>query len=887
VALSAGTRLGPYEILSPLGAGGMGEVYRSRDTKLGRGVAIKVLPEKFFEDEDRIARFEREAKSLAAVSHPNIAALYSFEQISGRHLLVMELVEGETLADRLAKGPIPPGPIVKIGIEITSALDSAHRVGIVHRDLKPANVMLTRSGVKLLDFGLAKALAPENPADGLTSAPTTARDVTREGEIFGTLSYMAPEQLEGKKPDSRTDIFALGATLYEMATGRKAFPGTSQASVISAIMKEEPVPISGLESMTPPAFERVVRICLAKNPDDRWQSARDVGLQLRDMSAADARVSPQRPRKVRTALAAAALVLGATGLTALLSRRTQVAVEPVLFSVAPPGRALFESHPGDTIFSVSPDGRNLAFAAKNDAGQRVLWVRPIQSLTARPLPGTEGAAAPFWSPDSRLLGYFAGGRLEKIDAAGGVPLRICEAPGLFLTGSWSRKGEILFAKLVDGAIHRVAAVGGAPVAAVAADAEHQEGSICMPRFLPDSRHFLYVGRSSNSAQTYVRLGDLETGKSAVLVTDCSRAEFAPAAPEVPEGPGFLLFVRSGVLLAQPFDLAKLLTTGEPRPVVPEVMHHAFTGTGAFSSSGSGLLAWRSTRGPSQLQWVDRQGHPLGTEGRPGLYETIRLSPDGRKFAVSVLDLRPGTAGLWTADVGSGTLNRLTSGARDDIFPVWSPDGSRLVFSTGSPRGPPHIYESSLDGGEPKELTPLGSVQWVQDWSRDGRFVCYSESSLATQQDIWILDRSRPGRPAPFLATEFDEVEPQFSPDGRWIAYSSNESGTYEIYVVSFPNPGRKVRVSNAGGSRPRWRRDGKELFYVSGDNWMLSAPIRLGETAEVSAPQALFGISVVGWRDYDVSADGARFLIVVNTGEQLSRFISVTTNWLAALAEKR
>jgi serine/threonine protein kinase len=879
VSLAPGTRLGPYEILAPLGAGGMGEVYRAKDMKLGREVAVKVLPETFFEEKESINRFEREARSLAAVSHPHIAALFSFEEISGRHLLVMELAEGETLAATITKGPLPPGQLLKVGIEIASALDAAHRVGIVHRDLKPGNVMLTRSGVKLLDFGLAKALAPEGPVEGVTSARTAARDVTREGEILGTLSYMAPEQLEGKKPDPRTDIFALGATLYEMATGLKAFSGTSQASLISVIMKEEPVSISQLQSMTPPALERIVQTCLAKNPDDRWQSARDVALQLRDVSAMDGGPPPARPRYVRTAVSAALLVLAATGLTLLLSKRTPVDIEPVVFSVAPPGRSAFPSHPGETGFSVSPDGRNLAFVAPNDSGQDVLWVRPMPSLSARPLPGTEGAAGPFWSPDSRWIGFFAGGRLEKIEAAGGVSLRICEAPGLYLTGTWSRRGEILFAQLVDAAVHRVSAAGGAPIPAVKADASQHEGSVCLPRFLPDSRHFLYFGRSSGSSQTYVRLGDMETGTGTVLVADCSRAEYAD--------PGFLLFVRGGVLLAQPFDAAKLRVKGEPRQVIPDVMHHAFTGTGAFSASDNGLLAYRPSREPAQLQWLDRLGHPLGTEGSPGLFANVRLSPDGRRFAVVVQDPRMGVGSLWVANVASGILTRLTSGVRDDFFPVWSPDGATLAFSTGSPSGGPHLYEASLNGGEPRELTPVGTVQWVQDWSGDGRFLCYSASSLETGQDIWILDRSDHLKTTPFLATAFDEIEPQFSPDGRWIAYSSNESGTYEVYVVSFPNPGRKVRVSSTGGSRPRWRRDGKELFYVSGDNRMMSAPIRLGESADVKAPQTLFSLDIAGWRDYDVVADGTKFLFVLNAGEQRSRFISVTTNWPAALRERR
>ena len=892
MALIPGTRLGPYEILAPLGAGGMGEVYRARDTRLERTVAVKVLPAHLSSSEEMRQRFEREAKAISQLSHPHICALYDVGSHEGTEYLVMEYLEGETLADRVAKGPLPAEQLLKWGVEIADALDKAHRQGIVHRDLKPGNVMLTKSGVKLLDFGLAKVLDPKGPLESLTSAPTVAKDVTREGAILGTLSYMAPEQLEGKKADPRTDIFALGAVLYEMATGRKAFSGSSQASLISSILTSEPAAISAVQPMTPPALDRVVKTCLAKDSDDRWQSARDVALQLRDVSGVEAGMYSARPRKVGASILIGVLILALAGLSALvfLSRRPSVEREPVSFSVPPPTGAPFESSLVQTFFSVSPDGRSLAFVARNASGQDVLWLRPMRALSARSLPGTEGAAAPFWSPDSRWIGFFANGKLEKIEAAGGTPLTICDVAGPLQAGTWGSRGEILFAQLLDTAVHRVSASGGSPVTVLKADPQRQEWSVCWPSFLPDSRHFLFVGRSFGAKQTYVRLGDSKTGKSSALLSDCSRAEYAPAIRETQagsSGAGFLLFVRESNLLAEPFDAVGLRVTGEPRAVVPEVWQHAFTGVGGFSASKSGFLAYRSAEGSAQLAWLDRQGHALGSVAGPGIYSNVRLSPDGLKFAVSVGDPRTGTHSLSVADVASGILTSFTLGAGDDWQPVWSPDGRKLVFSRGSIRAPPRLYEASLDGGEPRELTAAGrGVKWVEDWSSDGRFICYSGGNVEGRRDIRILDLARQGSTTSFLATPFDAIEPQFSPDGRWIAFSSDESGSYEVFVAPFPGPGKKLRVSNAGGSRPRWRRDGTELFYVSGDNRMMSVSTRLAAAAEVGAPQSLFSLDSAGWRDYDVSADGKRFLVVVNAGEPRSRFITVTTNWLTALRGK-
>ncbi len=901
MTLAAGSRLGPYEVLSPLGAGGMGEVYKARDTRLERTVAVKVLPQHLSSSPEVRQRFEREAKTISQLSHPHICALYDVGNQDGIEYLVMEYLEGDTLADRLSKGPLPLEQTLRFGMEIADALDRAHRQGIVHRDLKPGNIMITRSGVKLLDYGLAKALAPPSPASNLTALPTET-PLTEQGAILGTLQYMAPEQLEGKEADARADIFAFGAVLYEMATGKKAFSGKSHASLIGAILRDEPSSISSVQPMTPPALDRIVKTCLAKEPEDRWQSARDVALQIRDVSAVEGGIPTAQRRNRGIGILIGALILAVGGLAALLlsSRRPSVESEPVSFSISLPTTGPFAVNLTQNPFSVSPDGRSLAFVAPDTSGQVVLWLRPMQALSARSLPDTDGAASPFWSPDSRWIGFFAKGKLEKVEAAGGTPLTICDAPGVAQSGTWGTRGDILFAQLIDTVVRRVSAAGGAQTPILKADPGRHEWSICWPSFLPDSRHFLYVGRSLGAKQTYVRLGDIETGKSAELLSDSSRAEYAPTNPQTAAGPsksGFLLSVRDGNLLAQPFDAAGLRLTGEARNVVAEVWQHAFTGVGGFSVSRNGFLAYRSSDGPAQLTWLDRQGHAAGTEGSQGAYSNVRLSPDGRTLAVSTSDSRTGTHGLWLAETGSGILTRFTLGAGDDWLPVWSPDGRNLAFSRGQLQAPPHLYEASIDGGEPHELTGSGArdpktgrvrgVQWVQDWSPDGRFICYSEFSPDGRGDIWILDLAHQRESTEFLATPSDEIEPQFSPDGRWIAFSSDESGSYEIYVTPFPGPGKKLRVSNSGGMRPRWRRDGGELFYVSGDGRMTSVPVRLGASPFFGAPQSLFSFDSAGWRDYDVAADGKRFLVVVNVGGPRSAFITITTNWLAMLRENR
>jgi serine/threonine protein kinase len=878
MSLSPGTRLGPYEILAPIGAGGMGEVYRAKDTKLGREVAIKVLPEEFFENKERIARFEREAKSLAAVSHPHIAALYSFEEVSGRHLLVMELAEGETLADRLARGPLPLASLVKIGVEITSALDAAHRVGVVHRDLKPANVMLTRAGVKLLDFGLAKALAPEAPAGGLTSAPTSARDMTREGEIFGTLSYMAPEQLEGKPADARTDIFALGAVLYEMATGGKAFPGASQASVISAIMTSEPKAISESQPMSPPAFERLVRACLAKDPDDRWQSAGDVGKELQWMRegdvAAPAASPTRRPRRELWGwIVAAALGVVVAGLLSRAGRRTSD--DAIRFEVQPPESSVLPTlNPVGRFFSLSPDGRKLALAAESRIGGQLL-VRSLDSLVPRVV--AEGGGSPFWSPDGTSIAFFSGGKLKKVAASGGPAITICEADH-GATGTWGGDGTIIFSEWGSdaGVLRRVSESGGEPTAATRLDAGRQESWQAWPIFLPGGRRFLYLSTSGKpwpKGRRAIYLGTLGSPDGRFVANVDS--EFAYAAP------GFLLFAREGALFAQRFDPDSATMKGEARLIAPEIETYRPTGEASLSGAlRAPVIALYAGATSSRLVWLDRTGKEVGTlvSGRFFAARSLRLSPDGKKLAFGIFDRQLGTVDLWVKDLDQGTTTRVTFDPWSEFYPVWSRDGRRLFFSADQGGNKPDLFQIDLEDLKSETLLRSPDPKAATDVSPDGRFLLYDEGGKGAR-DIRVLPLTGEKKPFSFVATPFDETDAQFSPDGRFVAYASRESGRYEIYVRRFPPDAERWQVSRSGGSSPRWSRDGKEIYFTSGGR-LLAAPARLGRTFESGPPTPLFSIGSDENEDYEPAPDG-RFLFA-STGAQRPG-IEVISNWPAEL----
>jgi WD40 repeat protein/predicted Ser/Thr protein kinase len=875
LSLTAGARLGPYEIVSPLGAGGMGEVYRARDTRLERDVAVKVLPAHLSSSEEMRQRFEREAKAISQLSHPHICALYDVGSHEGTEYLVMEYLEGETLAERLVKGPLPLEQTLRFGVEIADALDKAHRQGIVHRDLKPGNVMLTKSGVKLLDFGLAKAIAPMGVQSGLTALPTvagTAQNLTQEGTILGTFQYMAPEQLEGKEADARSDIFAFGAVLYEMATGRKAFSGKSQASLISSIMKEEPAPIAAVSPLTPPALERVVRTCLAKDPEDRWQSAHDIGSELEwitegSQAGVAAPVVPRRRSRERLAWSVAAAALLALAAVALFGRRAAERPKAIRLSLESPAKAPFEFF---DHAAPSPDGWRVAFIAHAAGGKRSLWVRPLDSLGASPLPGSDGASEFFWSPNSASIGFFAEGKLKRIEASGGPPQVLAEAPTPN-GGTWNRDGVIVFApKLFDG-LYRVAATGGTP-APVTKLGPHEDSHI-WPCFLPDGRHFVFLGDASATENHSIRLGSLDSPESERLVTAVSNVGFAP--------PDLVLFVRAGALVAQRLDLPSRKLVGDPVSLGEQIAQVDLLHRFEFAASASGVLLYRSANPDSQLFWLDRSGRRLSTVGQPVRYGVIELSPDEKQLAFERLDADARHANLWLLDLARGSTSRLTATAGSDYSPVWSPDGKRILFASAR-SGFADLYEIAAGGGSAERLVynGPGGDKVVNGWSPDGRFVLLQIESAATLADIWMLPLSADSKPVALVQSRFADADAQISADSRWFAYSSDESGRAEVYVQSFADASKRIQVSTAGGSRPRWRGDGKELFFLAG-SVLQAVEIKAGASLEAGKPRDLFKLPV--WQDYAVTRDGQRILAATSIDENPFLPMTVVLNWTAGL----
>jgi Tol biopolymer transport system component len=890
MTLAAGARLGPYEILAPLGAGGMGEVYRARDTRLERTVAVKVLSAAMSSSPEVRQRFEREAKTISKLSHPHICALYDVGREGQTDYLVMELLEGETLTERLAKGAVPVDQTLRYGQEIAGALDKAHRQGIVHRDLKPGNVMLTKSGVKLLDFGLAKGFEGPKEQGNLTSLPTR-QGLTQEGTILGTFQYMAPEQLEGKDADARTDIFAFGATLYEMATGKKAFSGATQASLIGAILHMEPQSISAEQPASPPALDRIVRTCLAKDPEDRWQSAADIKRELRwiaegsaDGIAAPTAAGSMRRNRERLAWVLAVFALLSTmGLAFVHFREAPIEPRPVRFVVFPPDQTTHGGGPAAPQSAVSPDGRYLAFVATTLDRTSQLWVRPLESLAAQKLTGTEDASYPFWSPDSRFIGFFTPGKLKKVDVFGGPPQALCDAPD-GNGGTWNRNGVIVFAPDRWGGLARVSATGGIPAAITALDRRRQETAHVWPQFLPDGRHFLYLVLSGRRENRGIYIHSLASENAGLVLRTEVRAAYTP--------PGYLLFVRQGTLMAQRFDPNRLQLTGEPVRVAEQVSYNPSNGRNTLTASENGVIAYRigNTGGVpmSELVWFDREGNRIGPAAEAGLYVRPRLSPDGKRIAVQRRDPQTGTDDIWLVDLARSTVSRLTFDPSSQTHPTWSPDGSRIVF-TSDQDGLSNLYQrlSSGAGGE-ELLLSSDTSKYVTDWSPDGRFIAYEEMGSGTGSDLWVLPLSGDRKPIPFLRTEFYEGQGQFSPDGRWMAYVSNESGRAEVYVQAFPASGGKWQISTAGGFFPRWRGDGKELFYRAADRKIMAVSVQADSTLRVGQPRALFEIRVsdVPVNPYTVSADGQRFLVNTPTEESNASPITVVLNWTAELKNK-
>ena len=884
MTLQNGARLGPYEILSPLGAGGMGEVYRAKDTRLGRDVALKVLPEHMSSLPELRQRLEREAQTISQLSHPHICTLHDVGHQDGIDYLVMEYLEGETLADRLGKGPLPVEQALKFGIEIASALDVAHRNGIIHRDLKPGNVMLTRSGVKLLDFGLAKlqaAGAPGSPS--VTSLPTAFQEsqpLTTRGTVLGTFQYMAPEQLEGKEADARSDIFGFGCVLYEMVTGTKAFSGKSQASLIGSIMTSEPPPASTVRPMTPPALDRIIRGCLAKDPEERWHTAHDVMLQLQWIAEGGSQAGVPAPvvarRKNREKLAwgaAAAATLAAAALAVGFMRREPTPPRMLRFEIPTPPDVTAVDAP-----RISPDGKLLAFNATDTSGKTRIWIRPLNALQAQPLAGTEGTTRPFWSPDSRFLGFFAEGKLKKIDVSGGPPQKICDA-ATGADGTWSPEGVILYDGTGADPIYRVSASGGTPTVAVKHDASRKETQIGWPEFLPDGRHYLYMASGQKPEDSAYRIGVLDSTESQPLGPAQTLVTYAP--------PGYLLFARDRTLVAQPFDLKARKTKGEPSPLAEQIGTDA-VGLARFSVSRDGVLAYRTGESGSRLIWFDRAGKELGVEGDPGEIANPSLSRSGDRLAFSIVDARAGTSDIWVRDLARGVTSRFTFGPGDEITPLWSPDGSRVVFSSDRD-GNFDLFEKAGSGsGEEKPLVEDGVFKFATAWSRDGRYLVYSRQDPKTGWDIWVLPTFGDRKPIAVVQSAFADLNGSISPDGRYIVYQSNESGRVEIYVQSFPGPGGKWQVSAAGGSDSSWRSDGREVFYRAPDQKIMAVEIGSGSDFQAGIPRPLFSGQIQsGTRrnKYVATADGQRFLLAAPMGRESMTPTTIVVNWSAELGK--
>jgi serine/threonine protein kinase/Tol biopolymer transport system component len=901
MSLSAGTRLGPYEILSALGAGGMGEVYKARDTRLDRTVAVKVLPAELAADPDRRARFEREARAIAALSHPHICTIHDVGRHEDIDYLVMEYLEGETLADRLAhaKGPLPLEQVLKIGIDIADALDKAHRAGIVHRDLKPANVMLTKSGAKLLDFGLAKLRGPAAPITmSSMEGITIATPATVEGTILGTIHYMAPEQVEGRDADARSDIWALGAVLYEMATGRRPFDGASAASVIGAILKDTPSAVSTRQPLAPPALDHLVAQCLEKDADERWQDAGDVKRELAWITEGGTAAAPFGARTRNPWPERAAWITAAAGvLIALFSILRPVPVpatgDVVRLSILPPDKTLFTGQNTATVgvpqLALSPDGRVIAFVAAAPGATPTLWLRSLDAVTARSLPGTEGADSPFWSPDHRWIGYFADAKLKKIPASGG-PSQVIAANVLDSRGaSWGPDDTILFSRSTTGVL-RVPSSGGMATPVLELDASRQEGSHRFPQFLPDGRHFLFTVRGSLADQVGVYAGSLDGKTKKLLIHGNTTALYVPS--------GHVLFLDGDTLMGQAFDAERLELRGQAFLVEGGVGRSSM-GSGSYSVSGTGTLAYAGALStPGRLTWFERNGNPSVSAGSPGDYTDFRLSSDQTRLAASVADPKTGFPDIWITDLTRGSSAPFTFGPLVNASPTWAPDGARIIFRTTRAGGLNEFYAKSAGGGGKEELvlsqTTLrasgvaSANMMLSDWSQDGRHLLFS-ATTSSDYDLWLVPLAGDSKPVSLLSAPGDQMHGNFSPDGKLVAYSSNESGRFEVHVQTFALTDRQWTVSTTGGYEPRWRADGRELYYLSLDQKVMAVAVAPGPS--FGAPTELFQVRIAGgvtfYRTHYVpSRDGRRFLINTPAGDAAMVPITVVLNWQEELKQR-
>jgi Tol biopolymer transport system component len=885
MSIAPGSRLGVYEVLAPLGAGAMGEVWRARDTRLSREVAVKVLPESLSRDHDRLSRFEREAQVLASLNHPNIAAIYGVEEASGATALVLELVEGPTLDERIKQGRLPADDAVAIARQIAEALEFAHERGIVHRDLKPANVKLSPEGrVKVLDFGLAKAMAADmaTRSDSAIS-PTVTSLGTIAGVVLGTAAYMAPEQARGANVDRRADIWSLGAVLWEMLTGKRAFEGDTVSDTLASVLRA-PIEWSDIPPATPPGVVRLLKRCLERDPKKRLRDIGEARIALETLDAEPATlgtgtaVPVPKSRLAPLAWAAAAIVVALSAVAIVGFLRKPPPEQPVMrFQVPLDSRLAGMSWP-----RISPDGRTLAFLGRDAAGKTSIWIRPLDAFAAYPLQETEGAARFFWSPDSKFVAYFiARSQLKKSPVAGGPPQLICEANG-GADGSWGAGGEILFDGRAIDPIRRVSAAGGAPTQATQPDAAKGEAGHAWPFFLPDGKHFLYLAmtrRPGEKAMLYVGSLDKPGGKP--ITPSDSRAEYAD---------GYLLYVLQGTVVARRFDVDKLEASGEPVPVAEHVTIDA-NATAMFSASGGGVMTFLQgdTSVVSELVWLDRTGRELGKIGEPAAYTDLAISPDGTRVAYGVAD-RTGAQDIWVRDLKRDIASRLTFDPSNEVWPTWSPDSRRLAYATDKTAHFEIMVRDANGTGteQPVYSSSDGDVA-PTDWSKDGRRLAIVILPASRRWDIKTLSMDGTATASDYLATDASETGPAFSPDGRFVAYASNESGPAEVYVQTFPAGGGKWQISNGGGTQPRWRGDGRELFYMSPDDSLHAVPVATSGAFEPGTPVTLFKRALarapIPRNRFFPSADGQRFIVNVarETGQVVP--LSVIVNWPATLAK--
>ena len=882
MALPRGTRLGPYEIIAPLGAGGMGEVYRAKDTRLDRTVAVKVLASHLSSSPESKQRFEREARSVSSLNHPHICQLYDVGSQDAGEYLVMEYLEGETLAERLKKGSLPLNELLKTAMEIAEALEVAHRAGIIHRDLKPGNIMLTKSGAKLMDFGLAKptslvaaGTAPLLSAAQTVSGPSPMSPLTTAGMIVGTILYMSPEQIEGKEADARADIFSFGAVLYEMATGKRPFEGKSQLSVASAILEKDPEPIAAVNPLAPASLDYLVRTCLAKDREERIQTIHDVRLQLKGIAqspAANAAIIPEEaPRKLWPLLAlAAALLLVAVAVIYFRAQQSDVPSLSVLAYIPPPPGTAFRASGGLDVgpVAVSPDGKTLAFSAVDEKGITKLWLRPLDAQQAAVLPGTEDAAYPFWSPDSQYLVFFAAGQLRKISVPGGASQTLVDGVGTEAgIGSWSADGTILFCKDRYGVIYRIAATGG-EVSQVT-KLESNEIGHRQPFVLPDGKHFLYVSQGLDFVPQ-VKMADLDK------LQQPSVSVVAGAMPHFASGE--LLWVRDGHIEAQPFDLRTWKLSGDPRSLGEAEF---------FSVSTNGVLAYHEGSGVAELKIYDRAGNVIATPGPLARYESPRFSPDGKRIGVVIADPRTGKDDIWAFPVDGGQHDRLTFGPNDSFF-IWSPNGKEIAYQA-TENGKDSIRRRPLDGSRPEDTLYKNDANLFSlpiDWTPDGKYISMHVSDKQGIFTNWTLPVAggQAFRPAATAGLTESEFEGRFSADGRWLTYFAYETGRPEVYVVPFPGAGTKTQVSTTGGWLARFSRN--ELFYVTLANRLMVAQFHTQPSFGVDSVRPLFQLdfpNVAGSNPmYDVSPDGQRFA-VLTADRTKSASITLLTNWPAEL----